>query len=169
MARDLASGGNRRLWSFLFRFRRIRHYAGVRFFRGTPHCRELGLRVLRVDARRVLARVDWQPHLVGNPVTGQLHGGVITTLVDQVSGAAASLSLRPLEVVATLDLRIDHLRAAGRGRAIYAEAHCYRITRQIVFVRCVVHDGDPEKPVATSAASFIRNGPMTRRHRAVKP
>ncbi len=127
------------------------------------------MRVLRVDPRRVVAKVDWRPQLVGNPVTGELHGGVITTLVDQVSGAAASLSLRPLEVVATLDLRIDHLRTAGRGRTVYAEAHCYRITREIVFVRCVVHDGDPERPVASSAGSFIRNGPMTARHRAVRP
>ncbi|MCC5860160.1 MAG: PaaI family thioesterase [Ectothiorhodospiraceae bacterium] len=157
------------LWSFLFRFRPVRDYAARRFFSGTPHCRELGLRVLGVEPRRLRACMDWREDLVGDPVNGYLHGGVITTLADQVSGAAASLCLRPPEVVATLDLRIDHLRAVGQGATLVAEAHVYRITRPIVFVRCLIHDGDPGNPAAVCASAFVRKGPMTRRYRAVKP
>lgn len=163
-----APGRKDYLWSLLFRLRPVRNYAASRFFRGTPHCVELGIRVLRADQRRLVACIDWREDLVGDPVHGYLHGGVITTLADQVSGAAASLSLRPIEVVATLDLRIDHLRPASRGKTVYAEAHCYRIARRIVFVRCLVHDGNPQNPVATSASAFVRKGPMTRRYRAVR-
>ncbi len=123
------------------------------------------MRVLRVEERTLQACVDWREDLVGDPVNGYLHGGVITTLADQVSGACASLSLRPIEVVATLDLRIDHLRPARPGRAVHAEAECYRIARQIAFVQCQVHDGDPADPVARCASAFIRKGPMTRRYR----
>ncbi len=153
------------LWTLLFRLTPVRNYAARRFFRGTPHCRELGMRVLRIDQRELHACVDWREDLVGDPVNGYLHGGVITTLADQVSGACASLSLRPIEVVATLDLRIDHLRPAAPGKSVHAEAHCYRIARQIAFVSCVVHDGNPDDPVASCASAFIRKGPMSRRYR----
>lgn len=146
------------VWNVLFRLRPVRRHFGNRFFASIPHSRRVGLTVIEVGRQTFAAAVGYRDELVGNPFRGHLHGGVVTTLIDQTSGAAAFFSRSPPEFVATLDLRIDHLRPAAPGRAIHARAECYHITRHVAFVRCTAHDGDPDDPVATSVSAFMRNG-----------
>ena len=105
----------------------------------------------------VVAMVPYRPQLVGNVFTGSLHGGVVTTLIDQTSGAAVISCLGGRESVATLDLRIDHLRATVPDKPLYARAECYRLTASIAFVRCTAYQ-DQAIPVATSMSSFMRMG-----------
>ena len=84
------------------------------FTDGIPHNRALGLRILDDGARRgVRTCCRTTPKLVGNPETGVLHGGAITALLDACSGAAVFAALTEWLPIATLDLRIDYLRAAG--------------------------------------------------------
>lgn len=144
------------LLGLFFRLPLVRWYAAHRMFATVPHSRRLGMKALKAGPGRVSARVAYREDLVGNPATGYLHAGVLTSLIDQTSGAAAFFSLSPPHYVATLDLRIDHLRAAAPGRALIAEAESYHVTRSIVFVRCVAHDGDRENPVAYSVSCFMR-------------
>jgi uncharacterized protein (TIGR00369 family) len=127
-----------------------------RFFTAIPHSRVLGLEVVEVGVGVVVARLPYAKQLVGNPVTGVVHGGVITTLVDQTSGSAVFTATGQSEAIATLDLRIDYLSPATPGEAVLARAHCYRVTRQIAFVRCAVYHRDPEDPIATSVSTFMR-------------
>ena len=52
-------------------------------------------------------RVPNSDNIVGDPESGTMHGGVVTTLLDS-AGDRAVLSLTPTEhTVATLNLRID--------------------------------------------------------------
>jgi uncharacterized protein (TIGR00369 family) len=111
------------------------------------------------------------PHrgdLVGDPETGVLAGGVVTTLLDQVCGAAVSSKILAagglMGGIATLDLRIDYMRAAESGREVVARAHCYKLTHSIAFVRASAFDGDEADPVATAQAAFAltsAQGPAT--------
>ncbi|KAB7623705.1 PaaI family thioesterase [Alkalilimnicola sp. S0819] len=128
------------------------------FFDQIPHTGVLGMEVVDVGESKLLTRIQPRPELVGDPYRGYVHGGVLTTLIDQTSGTAAFVSLETPEPVATLDLRVDHLRAASVDAPIYALAECYRVTRNIAFVRCVAYQDDPEQPVATSMSSFMRTG-----------
>jgi uncharacterized protein (TIGR00369 family) len=93
--------------------------------------------------------------LVGDPVTGVLHGGAVTTLIDSAFGLAVVTALDQPKAVATLDLRIDYLRPAMPKRELRADAHCYRITRQIAFVRGVAYHDDEASPIAAAQASFM--------------
>ena len=52
-----------------------------------------------------------------------------------------------MEAIATLDLRIDYLKPATIGEDLFARAECYRLTRQIAFVRSVAYQRDPQQPV----------------------
>lgn len=128
------------------------------FFSVLPHSNHLGLEVVGFEGGRLTARLPYRPEIVGNPYTGGIHAGAITTLIDQTSGAAAVCALSEPEAVATLDLRVDHLRAAPPGLDVMARAECYRITREILFVRCICFEDDPADPFATSVSTFMRTG-----------
>ena len=36
-----------------------------------------------------------------------------------------------------------------------ARCECYKLTRQIAFIRGVAHGGDPDRPIAHSAGTFM--------------
>ena len=128
---------------------------GPLFVEGTPHGAMLGIKFVAIDIGRATLSLPYDKKLVGNKVSGVLHGGVLTTLLDQTSGLAAISSFQEMMAVATLDLRIDYMRAAEPGKTIIAEAHAYKTTKHIAFVRGIAHEGDVDNPVATSQASFM--------------
>lgn len=120
-----------------------------------PQARALGLEVTRVELGRIWGLAPYRPELVGDPSTGVIAGGVLTTLLDSVCGMAVHTAVEAMQGVATLDLRIDYMRPAEPGLAVQAMAHCYKLTRTIAFVRGVAYDRDPEDPVAHSTAAFM--------------
>lgn len=125
------------------------------FVEGTPHAKFLGIKFVAIDIGRATLSLPYDKKLVGNIDTGILHGGVLTALLDQASGLAAVSSFETAMPVATLDLRIDYMRAGKPGKTLIAEAHAYKTTRHIAFVRAIAHDGNVDDPVATSQASFM--------------
>lgn len=128
------------------------------FVEGTPHAKYLGIKFVAVDIARATLSLPYNKKLMGNAETEVLHGGVLTALLDQASGLAAVSAFDDMQPVATLDLRIDYMRAATPGKTVIAEAHAYKTTRHIAFVRAIAHEGDVDNPVATSQASFMTTG-----------
>lgn len=125
------------------------------FVNGTPHAQKIGIKFVAVDIGKATLSLPYDTALIGDARTRVIHGGAVTTLLDQASGLAAVSGLKEMTAVATLDLRIDYMRPATPGNTIIAEAHCYKATHHIAFVRAVAHDGDPDDPVATAQASFM--------------
>ncbi|MEM9409356.1 MAG: PaaI family thioesterase, partial [Acidobacteriota bacterium] len=113
-----------------------------------PHLTALGAVVESIGGGRARMRLPFSANLVGDAETDILHGGVLTALLDNVGGSATFSALPPGTVIATLDLRIDYMRPAQTGREIVAEAHCYRKTRNVAFVRGVAFHEDTDDPVA---------------------
>ena len=107
-----------------------------------PHAASLGMELISSGDGRGVMRTPWREELVGDPDTGVM---AINSAFDQ-----------PMPI-ATLDLRIDYLRAAAPRSGITAEAHGYKVTRSIGFVRAHAWDSDPDDPVATAQATFMIN------------
>jgi uncharacterized protein (TIGR00369 family) len=123
-----------------------------------PQASALGFKLLSVEPGRGSILTPWREDLVGDPDTGVIAGGVVTALLDHVCGLAIISTARdgttPFST-ATLDLRIDYMRAAAPRADVTASAHCYKLTRTIAFVRAHAYDADPEDPIATAQAAFI--------------
>ncbi len=125
--------------------------------RATPQSAALGLRAVSAGRDWAIMAVPWRADLVGDPESGVIAGGVVTTLLDQTCGLAVSSRAHAegrLTGLATLDLRIDYMRGAEPGKDIFARAHCYRLTRSIGFVRAAAYEVDEADPVATAQAAF---------------
>ncbi|WP_257461841.1 PaaI family thioesterase [Archangium lipolyticum] len=120
-----------------------------------PHNRELGLSVVELGAEDATMRLPYSEKLVGNPETGVLHGGAVTTLIDATCGIAVFMKMARMARIATLDLRIDYLHPATPGKELLARAECYKLTRAVAFVRALAHHGDPGNPVASAQGTFI--------------
>ena len=125
------------------------------FVDGIPHNKALGMQMLEFKRAEATFQLPYDPKLVGNPDTGVLHGGAITALLDACSGAAVFAALSEWSPIATLDLRIDYLRAGEPGKTITARAHCYRLTRNVAFTRAVAYHDDETDPIATSMGTFM--------------
>jgi uncharacterized protein (TIGR00369 family) len=129
-----------------------------------PHARAIGMTLLRHDDQASVVRVPYAAHLVGDPDTGVIHGGVLTALLDNACGIAVRppAAVPGAVAIATLDLRIDYMGSAEPHRDLFAEATCFKRTRNIAFVRACAYQDSPTEPIATCVAAFMlgtRNEP----------
>ena len=131
-----------------------------RFFelaRKVGHGRALGIEYRDSGDDWVELALPWKAELVGRPESGILASGAIVSLIDTASGTAVWVKLGHFQPIVTLDLRLDYLRPAVEGETIVARCECYKLTKSIGFVRGIAHAGDPERPIAHSAATFMLN------------
>jgi uncharacterized protein (TIGR00369 family) len=123
---------------------------------GVPFNLALGLRVEDASIDGVAAmRLPYRADLVGNPETGVLHGGMVTSLIDACCGLAVFLKTGGAVRVATLDLRIDYLRTARPPEDVVARAECYKLTKHVAFVRALAHDANAADPIAAASGTFV--------------
>ena len=120
-----------------------------------PHAAALGMKVIETGPRLAVLMLPYQEHLVGDPVRKVVFGGVITTLIDQACGIAVACSLDNLRAIATVDLRVDYLRAAEPGCDLYARAECYRVARSVAFVRVLAYERQIDDPFASCLGTFM--------------
>jgi len=125
------------------------------FVDAIPHNKALGIKLVEFRRAEAIFELPYDEKLIGNPDTGVLHGGAITALLDACSGASVFAALAEWQPIATLDLRIDYLRAGDVGKAIRARATCYRMTRNVAFTRAVAYHDDESDPIASSMGTFM--------------
>lgn len=100
-------------------------------------------------------KLPYDPKLVSDTETGFLASGPIFTMMDMATSMSIWLKRGKFEPQATLDLRVDYLRPAEPGKTVYGRGECYGLTRSIAFVRGQAHDGDPSRPVAHVAGTYM--------------
>jgi len=138
-----------------------RDRAAQQFIAALPHSRALDMRVEQVAAGMAEISMPWAEEIVGDPRTGVVHGGAVSALMDTSGGAAVLSHPTAPSGTATMDLRIDYMRAATPHHRITARAVCHHVTRSIAFVRAEAFDEDRDKgPVAVANGAFtLDRGP----------
>ena len=122
---------------------------------GRGHGGFVGLRYHDHGEDWIELALPWRAELVGVAETGVLASGPIITLLDNATSMSVWVKSGAFRPQATLDPRLDYVRAATPGKTVIARAECYRLTRSAAFVRGLAHDGDPADPVAHAAGVFM--------------
>lgn len=138
-----------------------RHRAGFAIT-GVPHAEGLAMSIVEIGDGTALTMIPYADHLIGDPETRVIHGGVVTSLLDNACGVAVTSKIKRFGAIATLDLRIDYMKPATPDLAIQAFCECYRVTRSIAFVRGIAFHTDRDDPIAACTAAFMLNTPGSR-------
>ena len=127
----------------------------------SPYGHAIGMFVHETRGSKLTVKVPYASHLVGDPDTGVIHGGVITAALDNASGWAVRVSKDWSDKLsmATLDIRIDYMKPATPHLDLLVTAECYKQTKTIAFVRAVPYHESEDDPVATSVATFMMGTP----------
>lgn len=129
------------------------------FIEAIPHARALEMRLDAIGGGMAEISMPWREDLVGDPRTGVIHGGAVSALMDTCCGAAVMSHPEAPAGTATIDLRIDYMRAATPRQRITARAEVYHITRTVAFLRATAHDEEAGLPVATATGAFTVERP----------
>jgi uncharacterized protein (TIGR00369 family) len=106
----------------------------------------------------VSLELPWRDDLVGDPATNILASGPVFTLMDMAASLSVWITTGVFRPQATLDMRVDYLRPAEPGKTVIGRGECYKLTKSIAFIRGEAHDGDPARPLAHVAGTYIFTG-----------
>jgi uncharacterized protein (TIGR00369 family) len=118
----------------------------------TPHTAALGMRVVEATEGSLVMELPYREAIVGNPVSGVIHGGALTTLADMSCAIASQLSPGAGQPGPTLDLRIDYMTRARPSESLFCRASIVRSTRHVSYTQAEVYQDAAERTVARAVA-----------------
>lgn len=130
-----------------------------------PFNRVLGLDVVSLHHDNPTLRFDMRPELIGNFVRGNLHGGVISAVLDTTGGMTAFLGLQqklkdePITArierfgrISTIDMRVDYLRP-GLGKSFECRGSLLRTGNKVAVTRMELFN-DSGALIATGTGAY---------------
>lgn len=127
----------------------------IRMMAGNGHNALIGARYHNHGEGWCELAIPYDERLASDAKSGIMASGPILTMMDMATSISIWLKTGRFQPQATLDLRVDYLRPAMPGQTIIGRGECYGLTRSIAFVRGFAHDGDPARPVAHVAGTYM--------------
>jgi uncharacterized protein (TIGR00369 family) len=117
----------------------------------------LGFRILNLERGRVV--FGWEPdESAYNPI-GMVHGGLVCTLADTVTGCAVQTLLDPGFGYSTIDISVSFLRPVTLSSGLLrATGEVSKSGRRVAFATAGIEDADGLL-VATATSSLLVFGP----------
>ena len=131
-----------------------------------PFNKLIGMKIDNLDLENIRIRFEMRPELVGNFMRGNLHGGVISTVLDVTGGMLAWTGImKKMEgsnfeeiterfaKIGTIDLRVDYLRP-GLGKYFVATGSTLRTGNKLSVIRMELHN-DEGILIAVGTGSYV--------------
>lgn len=131
-----------------------------------PFNKLIGMKIDNLDLENIRIRFEMRPELVGNFMRGNLHGGVISTVLDVTGGMLAWTGImKKMEgstfeeiterfaKIGTIDLRVDYLRP-GLGKYFVATGSTLRAGNKLSVTRMELHN-DEGLLIAVGTGSYV--------------
>ncbi len=108
------------------------------------------------DDFRTRLKIPFNEAFIGNPVTGAMHLGPITAILDAAAGFSVMRVKSEFSPIVTLDLRIDSLLPANEKHDIIVECKPYLQKGDLYFVDGKAWQSDESKPVLAFHSVFMQ-------------
>ena len=131
-----------------------------------PFNKLIGMKIDNLDLENIKIRFEMRPELVGNFMRGNLHGGVISTVLDVTGGMLAWTGImnkmegsnfqeitESFGKIGTIDLRVDYLRP-GLGKYFVATGSTLRAGNKLSAIRMELHN-DEGLLIAVGTGSYV--------------
>ena len=131
-----------------------------------PFNKLIGMKIETLDLDKIGIRFEMSPELVGNFTRGNLHGGVISSVLDVTGGMVAWTGIMKkmegqsfdeiserFNKIGTIDIRVDYLRP-GLGEYFIATGSTLRTGNKVSVTRMELHN-DKEILIAVGTGTYV--------------
>jgi len=131
-----------------------------------PFNKLIGMKIETLDLDKIGIRFEMSPELVGNFTRGNLHGGVISSVLDVTGGMVAWTGIMKkmegqsfdeiserFNKIGTIDIRVDYLRP-GLGEYFIATGSILRTGNKVSVTRMELHN-DKGILIAVGTGTYV--------------
>ena len=131
-----------------------------------PFNKLIGMKIETLDLDKIGIRIEMSPELVGNFTRGNLHGGVISSVLDVTGGMVAWTGIMKkmegqsfdeiserFNKIGTIDIRVDYLRP-GLGEYFIATGSTLRTGNKVSVSRMELHN-DKGILIAVGTGTYV--------------
>ena len=131
-----------------------------------PFNKLIGMKIETLDLDKIGIRFEMSPELVGNFTRGNLHGGVISSVLDVTGGMVAWAGIMKkmegqsfdeiserFNKIGTIDIRVDYLRP-GLGEYFVATGSTLRTGNKVSVTRMELHN-DKGILIAVGTGTYV--------------
>ncbi|RTZ79574.1 MAG: thioesterase family protein [SAR324 cluster bacterium] len=131
-----------------------------------PFNKLIGMKIETLDLDKIGIRFKMRPELVGNFTRGNLHGGVISSVLDVTGGMVAWTGIMKkmegqsfdeiserFNKIGTIDIRVDYLRP-GLGEYFIATGSTLRTGNKVSVTRMELHN-DKGILIAVGTGTYV--------------
>ena len=131
-----------------------------------PFNKLIGMKIETLDLDKIGIRFEMRPELVGNFTRGNLHGGVISSVMDVTGGMVAWTGIMKkmegqsfdeiserFNKIGTIDIRVDYLRP-GLGEYFIATGTTLRTGNKVSVTRMELHN-DKGILIAVGTGTYV--------------
>ena len=131
-----------------------------------PFNKLIGMKIETLDLDKIGIRFEMRPELVGNFTRGNLHGGVISSVLDVTGGMVAWTGIMKkmegqsfdeiserFNKIGTIDIRVDYLRP-GLGEYFIATGSILRTGNKVSVTRMELHN-DKGILIAVGTGTYV--------------
>jgi len=107
-----------------------------------------------LDGDDLVATMNFNQRIIGNPVLPAIHGGTIGGLLETTAILKLLWMQETVRIPKTITITVDYLRSAG-PKDTHARCSVTKLGARVANVKVFAWQDNPEKPVAGANANFM--------------